>query len=347
MSTDRPIFVVGCPRSGTTMLQLMLHAHPRIAVPPETRFVLSVYYHRRVHGDMRDVERRRALAEWIAGARATRFHELGLDRSEYVRRATEGPGSLGSVVGEAFREYAERFGKARWGDKRPCYVKYVDVLLRMFPDAQFVHLVRDGRDCVASLKEMPWYSLDINHAIANWAESVDQGRRLARSLPSGSYHELRYEDLTSDPEGELTKLCAFLGEEFDPSMCEPQRVAPVAVPTRKVWHRNTRNEVSQARIGSWADRLEPWEAALCEHVLSRRLRDHGYELSGAPSPSARQLLTYHRTATHRALSRWERQARDQVNRRREPGPLAARLTSGQLALASVPRQRTAQDLIRG
>jgi hypothetical protein len=347
MSTDRPIFVIGCPRSGTTMLQLMLHAHERIAVPPETRFLLSAYYHRRLHGDMRDVAKRRALAEWIAGDKATKFHELGLDRDEYVRRATGGPGSLGSVIGEAFREYAERFGKPRWGDKRPSYVKYADVLLRLFPDAQFVHLVRDGRDCVASLKEMPWYTLDVYHAIANWAESVDQGRRLARSLPAGSYHELRYEDLTADPAGELTRLCAFLGEEFDPAMCEPQRVAVVAVPARKVWHRNTRKEVSVARVGSWATRLAGWEIALCEEVLGRRLRDHGYELGDGSSASARHLLTYRRTVARRTMARWERQARDQVNRRREPGPLAAMLTSGQLSLAQVPRPRTARELIKG
>ncbi|MFC6080688.1 sulfotransferase family protein [Sphaerisporangium aureirubrum] len=347
MSTDRPIFVVGCPRSGTTMLQLMLHSHERIAVPPETRFLLSAYYHRRLHGDMRDAGRRRALAEWIAGDKATRFHELGLDRETYVRRASEGPGSLGSVVGEAFREYGERFGKPRWGDKRPAYIRYAGVLLRLFPDAQFVHLIRDGRDCVASLKEMPWYTLDVHHAIANWAESVDQGRRLARTLPAGSYHELRYEDLTADPAAELARLCAFLGEEFEPSMCEPQRVADVAVPARKVWHSNTRNEVSAARVGSWATRLEPWEIALCEEVLGHRLRDHGYEVSGDARASARHLLTYRRTVARRALGRWERQARDHVNRHREPGPLAAMLTSGQLSMARVPRQRTARELIKG
>ncbi|WP_405144658.1 sulfotransferase [Sphaerisporangium sp. NBC_01403] len=347
MSPDRPIFVIGCPRSGTTMLQLMLHSHERIAVPPETRFLLSTYFRRRLHGDMRDAENRRRLAEWIATDKATKFRELGVDRTSYVRRAVEGPGSLGSVMGEAFRAYAERFGKPRWGDKRPCYVKHVDALLRLFPDAQFVHLIRDGRDCVASLKEMPWFRLDVFHAIANWSESVDHGRDYAKRLPADSYYEMRYEDLTADPETELARLCGFIGEEFDPAMCDPHKIADMAVPAHKVWHDNTHREVTRARVGGWATRLEPWEIALCDQVLGSRLRAHGYE-PGVSKASARHLLTYRKTVARRRLSRYKQQGRDRVNRLREPGPLPAMLTSGQLSLARIPRPRgSSQELIRG
>ncbi|GII75600.1 sulfotransferase [Sphaerisporangium rufum] len=341
MRPDRPIFVVGCPRSGTTLLQLMLHAHRRIAVPPETRFLTDVYYHRRLYGDMRRPENRRRLAERIATDRSTRFHELGVARAGYVRAAVEGPGSLGSVLGAAFAGYAARFERPRWGDKRPAYVRHVDALRRLFPDAQFVHLVRDGRDCVASLKEMPWYPMGVLHAISTWAEAVDFGRRHARRLPAGTYHMLRYEDLTADPEGELGRLCAFLGEDFDPAMCEPRRVAAVAVPPRKVWHRNTLGEVTPVRVGSWAGRLAPWEIALCEEVLGERLRAHGYEPAGGGAGAAPgDLAAYRRVAAHRRLARYRQQARDWLSRRREPGPLAA-LPAGPRPQVRIPQQRTA------
>ncbi|MFB9253857.1 sulfotransferase [Sphaerisporangium melleum] len=339
MRPDRPIFVIGCPRSGTTMLQLMLHAHERIAVPPETRFLLSAYYHRRLHGDMRVVENRRRLAEWIATDKTTKFRELHLDRAAYVRKAVEGPGSLGSVIGEAFREYAQRFGKPRWGDKRPSYIKHLEVMLRLFPDAQFVHLVRDGRDCVASLKEMPWYPHDVFHAISTWRETIDLGRWFAARLPAGTYYELRYEDLTADPEAELARLCGFLREDFDPAMCEPRQVATVAVPAHKVWHSNTHREITQARVGSWATRLAPWEIALCEWVLGDRLRSWGYQVEECERPSAEHLLAYHRVATRRWLAWRKRVARDRISRLREPGPLEAMLTSGQLASVTVPPPR--------
>ncbi|GAA3317041.1 hypothetical protein GCM10020219_037480 [Nonomuraea dietziae] len=163
----------------------MLSSHPRLAVPPETRFLVPVYYKRRTFGDMRIAERRRALAEYIAGDRSTKFRELGIDKDDYIRQVVEGPGSLGSVIGTTFKMYSDRFGKPRWGDKRPSYVKQVDMLTRLFPDAQFIHLIRDGRDCVASLKEMPWYTLNSFHAISTWAEAIDAGKRLRRDHVRG------------------------------------------------------------------------------------------------------------------------------------------------------------------
>ncbi|MER6003053.1 sulfotransferase family protein [Nonomuraea sp. NPDC051941] len=338
--SDRPVFVIGCPRSGTTMLQLMLHSHPRMAVPPETRFLIPAYYRRRTWGDLRIVSRRRALAQWIATDRSTKFRELKIDKDDFVRQAVEGPGSLGSVIGTAFRMYADRFDKVRWGDKRPSYVKQVDLLLRLFPDAQFIHLIRDGRDCVASLKEMPWYTLDSFHAVATWAEAIDAGGRLKRTLGEDTYYELRYEDLTDDPMTELKKLCHFLDEEFSASMISPREAASVAVPQHKVWHSNTHGEVIRSRVGSWANRLDDWEIALCEHMLGDRLESMGYELTGAPKPAKEHVTACQKTMQKRKASRMRKQMRDRFNRLREPSPVGAMLTARQRSLAGVPQHRT-------
>ncbi|NUW30371.1 sulfotransferase [Nonomuraea sp. SMC257] len=336
--SDRPVFVVGCPRSGTTMLQLMLHSHPRMAVPPETRYVVPVYQRRREFGDMRLAQRRAALAEWIATDRTTKFKELKIDKDEFVRECVEGPGSLGSVIGTTFRMYAERFGKPRWGDKRPSYVKQVDILLRIFPDAQFIHLIRDGRDCVSSLKEMPWYTHNSFHAISTWAEAMDAGVKLRRTMPADSYYELRYEDLTDDPSTELKKLCLFLEEDFDPAMVSPREAAQVAVPVHKVWHSNTHGEVLRTRVGSWTGRLEGWEISLAEQALGDRLVANGYELSGAPAPSKEHVATLQRVMQKRKAARSRKRLRDRFQRLREPGPVAALLTSRQRALAGLPPQ---------
>ncbi|MFI7698367.1 sulfotransferase family protein [Nonomuraea sp. NPDC049480] len=338
--SDRPVFVIGCPRSGTTMLQLMLHSHPRMAVPPETRFLVPAYYRRRTWGDLRITSRRRALAQWIATDRSTKFRELKIDKEEFVRQAVAGPGSLGSVIGTAFRMYADRFDKARWGDKRPSYVKQVDMLLRLFPDAQFIHLIRDGRDCVSSLKEMPWYTLDSFHAVSTWAEAIDAGGKLKRTLPEDTYYELRYEDLTDDPATELKKLCHFLEEDFAPSMISPREAASVAVPQHKVWHSNTHGEVIRTRVGSWAKRLDDWEIALCEHMLGDRLESMGYELTGAPKPAKEHITACQKTMAKRRASRMRKHMRDRFNRLREPSPVAAMLTSRQRSLAGVPPRRS-------
>lgn len=323
MGVDRPVFVLGCPRSGTTMLQLMLHAHARIAIPPETRFLLSAYHHRDAYGDLREPGNRRALAEWITAGADTRFGDLGLDPHAVARQIIDGPPTLGSAIGIVLRAYSHRFGKPRWGDKRPAYVQHIDVLLRLFPDAQIVHLIRDGRDCVASLKRMPWWRMGTHHAIATWAQSIDAGRAAARRLPADAYAEIRYEDLVTDPETELRRLCGFLGEEYDPAMTRPYELAGVAVPHWKKWHADTRKTVSGRSVGTWSRLLEPWEAGLCDAVLLDRLLAYGYEPSGAHPPGAHHLAHYAAVAAHRSLATRKRAMLDRRIRAAESQPVAS------------------------
>jgi Sulfotransferase family len=329
-TNDRPIFVVGCPRSGTTMLQLMLHAHPRIAIPPETRFLLLAYEKRRDFGDLRDAANRLRLASWITG-KGTNFADLGLDPREVAAEIVAGPPTLGSALGIVFRAYARRFGKPRWGDKRPAYLNNIGTIRRLFPDAQIVHIIRDGRDCVASLKEAPWHKGGVRQAIAGWNQGMDAGRAAARHLPADTYFEIRYEALVADPKPELVKLCEFLGEDFDPGMTEPSEVAAVAVPTRKKWHALTHDRVTTERVGRWAERLSPAEIALCETLMGSRLVQHGYPLQGTRRVGLRERSSYLRLGLRGALSRGKHTVVDTYYQLRPPVALAARLTSAQRA----------------
>jgi hypothetical protein len=304
------------------MLQLMLHAHRRLAVGPETRFVLDAYRRRREFGDLRNADHRRELAYWIVDRPQSRFEDLGLDRADVVDRVIAAPPTLGSALAAVFQAYAARFGKARWGDKRPAYLQNLDLVLRLFPDAQVVNIVRDGRDCVASLKEMAWHQQDIHATVAAWARAVDDGRRAARRLGAERYHELRYEDLVADPHGKLAELCAFLGEQYDPAMANPAAVAGVAVPAHKTWHARTRSEVTTQRIQSWRHRLTAAEISLCEAALGDRLISHGYELSQASRPPRRDLLRYRWTAAPHRLAPVKRHLVRSVDRLL-PGPAVA------------------------
>jgi hypothetical protein len=327
MGADRPIFVLGCPRSGTTLLQLMLHAHPRIAIPSETRFVLTSYERRNTFGDLREEPNRRALASSIVGERQTLFNDLGLDAAGVSDEIVEGPPTLGSAIGIVFRAYARRCDKPRWGDKRPGYYQYIPALLRMFPDAQIVHLIRDGRDCVASLLTMPWFKQDIYAAICSWNEAIDSGRRAARRLPADTYREVRYEDLVADPARQLAALCEFLGEDYDPAMTEPHKVAGSAIPERQrtAWHAETQRQVTKAPSGRWSQRLEPWQIALCEMAMGGRLRSLGYELSRAGrTPAGHQARYLRAAALHRGAA-YKRRLRDRVQQLREPGPVESQL----------------------
>ncbi|MGH3042434.1 MAG: sulfotransferase family protein [Gaiellaceae bacterium] len=336
--SDRPIFVLGCPRSGTTLVQVMLHSHPRIAVPPENRFLIPAYRQRLRFGNLEEPANRRAVAEFIL-RRRKRFRDLGLDRQETIDRIVAGPPTLGSAIGSVLQAYAERFDRPRWGDKRPHYTHFIDALMRLFPDAQIVNVIRDPRDCVASLKRMPWWKRSSYYAVSAWADAIDHVGRASRRWP-GVVVPLRYERLTADPESELRALCAALGEDYEPAMAEPERVADVAVPERKHWHSRTRVGPTTERIGRWREGLEPWEVALCETVLAERMTGLGYELTGSTRPRAEHLLRYARVRAERKLRHRAWTLKDVWLRRREPNPVAALLTSGQRASAG--RQEVVQ-----
>ncbi|MEV4703382.1 sulfotransferase [Actinoplanes sp. NPDC049316] len=322
MTAARPVFVVGCPRSGTTMLQLMLHAHPRIAVPPETRFVLEAYRRRRDFGDLTREAARRRLAHWITGREQTRFADLGLDAEETIHRITTGPGTLGAAFATVFQAYAGRFGKARWGDKRPAYLQNLDAILRLFPDAQIINVIRDGRACVASLKEMTWHKEDVPGTIAAWARAIDEAGRAARRLPPAQWHSLRYEDLVADPTRELTGICAFLAEDYDPAMTRPSEVADVAVPAFKTWHEHTHEPVTTQRVESWRTRLTKEEIALCETALGSRLRACGYQITGTGRTRPAGMIRYGLSATRHRLAPAKRRAERAALRLRPEPPVA-------------------------
>src|SRR5262245_55993523 len=307
------------------MLQLMLHAHPRIAIPPENRFVLAAVRRRRSWGDLRDPANRRRFAEWLTHDKRTNFADLELDADVVIQEIVDGATTLGSAMGIVFRAYARRFGRPRWGDKRPAYLLNLDVLLRMFPDAQVIHIIRDGRDCVASMNETPWHRGGVRKAVALWCQGMDAGWRAARTLPPDAYHELYYERLVADPVGEMEAICRFLDEEYVPGMAAPSTMSAVAVPQRKVWHRLTHGEVTRARVGRWQQRLSPEETAICQRVMGDRLVAHGYELVNAEPPSLTQWARYLPLGTRRRLSDAKRAMTMSLHQFRPPADIAAQL----------------------
>lgn len=294
----------------------MLHGHPRLAVAPETRFVLPAYRDRRRFGDLEAEANRRALAEFIVGTRY--FDNLGLEHGTVVDSVVAAPPTLGSAVDAVFRAFADRFGAERWGEKRPGYHRHVDEVMRLFPDAHLLHMVRDPRDCIASLKKMPWWRRATYHSVSAWAQSVDFLDAASRRWP---VTRVRYERLVAEPATELRRVCAAVGEEYDPAMSRPEVHATDVVP-RKRWHRRTRTSPSTERIGRWHGELEPWELALCESALGSRMERLGYERTGAGFPGVRHLSRYAYVDRTRRLARRAELVRDRWEQRSEPNPVA-------------------------
>ena len=321
-SSNRPIFLVGCPRSGTTLLSAILHAHPRIAMPPETRFLLPAYHQRLEFGDLRDAGNRRRLAERLTGP-GTRFADLGLRRDEVIDEIVAAPPTFGSAAGTIWRSFARDRGKARWGEKRPAYWREMGVILRLFPNAQIIHLVRDGRSCVASLKRVHWWHSGVAGGMAAWTLADRELRRVGRQLPSDAYYRLRYEDVLSDPRRELAQLCNFLDEPFDEAMLDHASAARDIVPTRKTWHARASATLDTKRIEAWREVLAPTELGLFEQVAGDALEANGYKVSGAGArPSAAERAAYWAAVARSTATMYQQRWADGWRRATHPEPLA-------------------------
>ena len=211
------VFVVGCGRSGTTVLRTVLDSHPDLAVSHEGRFVYPLSRHRDRYQRPEGFAVDRFAADLLAD-RAVRTN-LGFDETE-VSTALGGPPikDYSDAVRRIFAYYAGRAGKGRYGDKMPAYVLHMPALAALFPEARFVHIIRDGRDVALSSMAIKGNRLDVLALAVNWKARVEAGRSDGGVLGPARYHEIRYESLIAEPEASVTTLCGFLELDFDPAM---------------------------------------------------------------------------------------------------------------------------------
>lgn len=211
-------FVVGVMRSGTTLLRLMLDAHPDLAIPSETRFfpAINSLINQATATPTEVVSILESVNTWP---------DFELNSEELIKSMlTEHINTPSNAVRSFYKNYALRFNKARWGDKTPYYGLHMDQISLLIPEARFIHIIRDGRDVALSTKGL-WFDLgkDIEEIAVNWMSRIRQTRQLAQLIPH--YLELRYEDLIHNPEQTLRKICRFIHLPYNPQMLEYHRTA--------------------------------------------------------------------------------------------------------------------------
>lgn len=268
----RPVFVVGCQRSGTTALAVMLDRHSRIAMLPETQFFWSYAERDRkcggamTHGAI--VER--ALADKF-------IRETHLTADEVLpvfRRYSPTHENLFRALMEA---YAAHHGKARPAEKSCNHLFAVDRLLALYPEAKIICIIRDGRDVVRSIRNVPWgRSLPWGALCRKWKWFAGEWKRVERSTSADRFTIVRYEDLMAQPEAELRRLCDFIGETFEPTQLERGTGTDV-VPTYELgWKGKAMERPDVNRAAAWKRNESPEQVALWNHYMGRTLRACGY-----------------------------------------------------------------------
>ena len=287
-----PIFIIGNPRSGTTLLRLMVASHPGIVVPPECGFLI---WWREKYGDWKSADADGVrLEEFLRDLAASKKIETwALDYAALaaairaVRPANYA--ALGSLVYAAFaKQHKPEF--QRWGDKNNFHVKHVATLHALLPDACFVHIIRDGRDVACSYRQLarakiqsayaPKLPVDIAAIAEEWRTNLETVRRDFAALPAAQKHELRYEDLVRQPEATLRGLCAAIGETFDPLMLEYHQLnrRDKMEPGEFLqWKAKTLEAPDASDLGKFRTELPPEDIAAFGKIAGDLLRAYRYD----------------------------------------------------------------------
>jgi Sulfotransferase family len=279
-------FVVGVGRSGTTLLRLILDAHPDLAIPAETHFVPDLLERQRECSDPRE------LIAVIVGSRE--WDDFGLE-PEALYEAAAGRHGAAEVLRAFYGLCAEARGKPRWGDKTPGYVKRMRPIAAGLEEARFVHLIRDGRDVALSRRSR---GMGAGKPIADvaelWRRRIENARRQAKKL-KGRYLELRYEDLVADPEVVLRRVCGLVDLGYEPAMLRYHEAASERIgelghlsaregrperaqEERRAAHALAAKPPTAGRTEVWRTEMPAADRVEFERVAGSLLADLGYHL---------------------------------------------------------------------
>ena len=310
-----PVIVLGVSRSGTTLLRVILDRSPGLAIPDESFFVPLLA---RRHGKTIDAE---SFLDDLA--RIPTIRDWGLAVADVAPRIRSGM-SIGEAIAAVYETYAAAVGKPRWGDKTPMYMRHLPLLDRLFPDAQYVHLIRDGRDAALSFLQMPEGTFTRTWAHPRtpaqfaclWRKEVADARALGRRLGASRYHEVRYEELVASPESVVRGICDFAATPFEPAMLDYAGAVDVSAKP----HQQRLLTPPTSGVRSWREDLPAGDVDAFEAVAGDLLAELGYERSGRASSGARQM--FERGWYDARLAAWNASAslvqRSPLWRRRHP-----------------------------
>ena len=260
----KKLFIVGCPRSGTTLVQQALNRHSRIVLPPETKFFFAFLghalscQHRHVdflNADLQ-IDMPKPAAQVRSAADARTFYEDMARR--YVARV-------------------QKSDAAYFGEKSPAHTGHLPRIRQLFPNAKILVLYRDGRDVARSLTKVPWMSSDVYVNFMVWLyyqRIVRKARQ--RGLPNA--HFVRYESLVADPEQEFGRILHFLDLPYEPAVAEGYGNRE-GIPAREYpWKARALEKITNQRVGSFRRELSAEQIAHLERLGGRTLTSLGYEL---------------------------------------------------------------------
>lgn len=273
-----PIFVIGCPRSGTTLLHDIIKSSGGfacLAFESDTFTILMPKFPSL--GSQR--ARKRLLEFWLKSDTGVKS---GLSRGEIEERVEAECRNVGDFLRIVMEALCRKQGVHRWAEKTPGHALHIPLIKRLFPDSLIVHIIRDGRDVALSLANFPWmapYSLQLTSKWLSrgvyWGWIVRKARSAGRAV-GRDYYELRYEDLVQRPQETLASLGKFIGHVLDYD--EIVRVGAGSVTRPFTSFRDELSSGAFSPIARWKKQYSQQELARFEALVGDCLGEAGYEL---------------------------------------------------------------------
>lgn len=294
-------FVVGVNRSGTTLMRMMLDAHPDLTMPPETHFVPELI-------DVAEAGDATPEALLATITKQREWGDFGLTEEQLLAafRAID-PLNAGDALRSFYGLYAERAGKPRCGEKTPIYVKSIRKIHGALPEAKFVHVIRDGRDVALSIRDRAVKEHPIPKIAERWVRRIGQARRQSKKLPDGAYMEIRYEQLILDTEPVLRDVCEFFELDWDDAILdyhqrsaerleEMKRELPadgkrttLSVERRMATHARTTQAPDPSRVSRWREQMDREDRRTFESIAGELLAELGYATGDGPGTEPRDF----------------------------------------------------------
>ena len=277
-----PVFIVGMPRSGTKLLRGMLNGHSQLYIPlNETEFLPSWIRKWASFGDLSN--RHTFMAFYQRFVDTFYFQNRMSEHGEQIKpdvwyNRCAGDFSIANVFEQLIRHDAEVPDTAIWGDKSPSYLNHIESIRAIYPEAKFIHLIRDARDYVLSLEKS--FGKNKLRAAQRWNDSILLAQQKGESLGS-DFIEVRYEDLVDDPEQQAHRLCDFIGIRFEPSMTILQRA------TENLGDTKGQQNIVAGNYGKYKTQLTTEELRSVESYCGEGLLRMGYSLEQHVGPNIR------------------------------------------------------------
>jgi len=289
-----PLFVIGNPRSGTSLLRLILTCHTQILIPPECGFVvwLKDKYSDWNKNDLVNIEKIECFISDLKSSK--KFDTWNIDsnqlkKSIFIKKPLTYP-ALCSIV---YEEYGVQQGKSFsiWGDKNNFHTNYLSELLALFGKARFLQIIRDGRDVASSYKQVmsensnspyaPNLNTNIIEIANEWVRNIEKFEFFSGFCPKAQLMTVRYEDLVNSPELTVKSICNWLNFNYEEAMLDFFKINIKEQLEPKLtmdWKRRTMTPVSNSTVGRFKSNLSAVEIIKFEEISKTFLLKYGYDV---------------------------------------------------------------------